>query len=219
MFVAGRHYFLNVHITTQYPKAIPPRIRDNADYVFLFRASGPANREKLYDDFGSGLTKEEFFVLLNRYTQDNFCLVFRNRRPEKMKEKPGSWGGTQTAPVGPKGGKPDTHPPKLNVEIDERGRVMDPRRFDDYFFIRYPFPIPEFRMGDAKEWAKQDEDKAREAFTLRLHYQGFEVGDLATKKCSVMQDLRSLGAGGYMQKFLKDLESRHSETWGFHEDE
>jgi hypothetical protein len=206
MFVAGRHYFLNVHITTQYPKAIPPRVRDNSDYVFLFRASGPANRLKLYEDFGSSLAKDEFFYLLHRYTKDFQVLVFRNRRPAEPGEieMPGTWGGTQTAPTGGKGGskgapkKGDKGPKwdkegrdrekekkekdvKLKakadeagkgVEIDERGHVLDPDRFKDYFVVKYPFPIPEFRMGTPQDWEKQNQEKNEEADGLLEYYKG-----------------------------------------------
>lgn len=247
MFVAGRHYFLNVHITTQYPKAIPPRVRDNADYVFLFKASGPANRLKLYEDFGSGLTKDEFFCLLNRYTKNFKCLVFRNRRPEEKDkiELPGTWGHTQSAPTtkGKRKGKrrsegredqekdkderqvkkskkeaktaPDVvEEEDESVVIDEKGNILDPDRFKNYFWVRYPFPIPEFRMGSEEAWQKQDEEKNQEADGLLLHYTGGdEVEEIKKPGDRAIIRLQHIGAWAFIQEFLTGLQKQHQEFW------
>jgi hypothetical protein len=75
LFVAGRHYRLFVLITTQYAKAITPTLRGNTDYLFLFKTVQQRQKEALYEDFGSFLTKDGFYHTLDAYTEDNECLV------------------------------------------------------------------------------------------------------------------------------------------------
>jgi hypothetical protein len=75
LFVAGRHYRLFVLITTQYAKAITPTLRGNTDYLFLFKTVQQRQKEALYEDFGSFLTKDGFYQTLDAYTEDNECLV------------------------------------------------------------------------------------------------------------------------------------------------
>lgn len=82
LFVAGRHFYVNVHITSQYPKGIPPKVRQNSDYVFLFKAPNPECRRMFYEDYGLTMERKVFYAMLDEYTQGYGCLVVCNYHPE-----------------------------------------------------------------------------------------------------------------------------------------
>jgi hypothetical protein len=237
MFVAGRHYFLNVHITTQYPKAIPPRIRDNADYVFIFKSSSPANRGKLYEDYGGNLTKAEFYYLLDTYTKDFNCLVFRNRLPEekysgagasqgagkkeeKVKEAIAEQKAIQKVPEGELGRIPEpeeaeyaSDPEALSDDLEgpevpamnANGVPLDPDRFKAYFYIRYPYPIPTFRIGSDEEWKKQDEERYIKACTIYEKMTRDATADLAKPADSDTTKVMQTGASGWVSGALGEI--------------
>ena len=75
LFVAGRHYKIFTLITTQYAKAITPTIRGNTDYLFLMKCVQQRQKEAMYEDFCSFLTKDAFYQILDAYTEDNEVLV------------------------------------------------------------------------------------------------------------------------------------------------
>lgn len=78
IFVAGRHYDILSIFNTQYPKAIPPNMRDNIDYFFVFRSTSGPTREFLWNLVGDSMPKNLFFALIDKYTRDHGCLVIDN---------------------------------------------------------------------------------------------------------------------------------------------
>ena len=67
-FVAGRHYKLQVLITTQYAKSITPVLRGNTDLIFCMKTLQQRQLEALWEDFGSFLTKDAFAAVMNAYS-------------------------------------------------------------------------------------------------------------------------------------------------------
>lgn len=47
----GRHFFLNLFVTTQYAKSIAVDIRNTFDYIFIFNDANQDNRKKNYETF------------------------------------------------------------------------------------------------------------------------------------------------------------------------
>ena len=83
LFAQGRHMYCNVHLITQYPLAVPPRVRVNTDFAFIFRPMATAEYEKIWRDFGETLTRPAFYCILRDYTQDDMCLVYDGRFKKK----------------------------------------------------------------------------------------------------------------------------------------
>jgi len=71
MFTNNRQLDVTTLVTMQYPMGIPPSIRCNIDYVFLFRDNTQANRKRVFDDYCGSLfpTFESFCETLDKYTQ------------------------------------------------------------------------------------------------------------------------------------------------------
>lgn len=79
LFLTGRHYNILFIITMQYPLGIPPALRTNIDFVFLFRENIIKNRRRLYENFaGMFPTFECFCATMDKYTEDYGCLVVCN---------------------------------------------------------------------------------------------------------------------------------------------
>ena len=80
LLMNGRHYGLFSAITLQYPLGIPPDLRTNLDYIFIFREPIRANRKRLYENFAGCIGSfAEFEFILDHCTQDYSCLVINNR--------------------------------------------------------------------------------------------------------------------------------------------
>lgn len=75
LFVAGRHYKIMTLITTQYAKGINPVLRSNTDVAVIFKCNQAMQREALAKEWGDIIAQNAFFYLLDKYTQDNHCLV------------------------------------------------------------------------------------------------------------------------------------------------
>lgn len=78
IFIAGRHFDCLSIFNTQYPKAIPPSMRDNVDYFFLFKSMSGPTKEFLWKLAGDTLPKNLFYALWDKYSQDHNVLVFDN---------------------------------------------------------------------------------------------------------------------------------------------
>jgi hypothetical protein len=75
----GRHVNSLVVITLQYPKGIPPALRTNIDYTFIFRESNMNNRKILYDNYaGMFNTFDDFCQVMDQCTNNFECLVIDN---------------------------------------------------------------------------------------------------------------------------------------------
>ena len=62
----------------QYPQGIPPELRSNIDYVFIFNEPSEANRKKIYDAYGGMLPDFNYFCnILDACTQNHECVVIK----------------------------------------------------------------------------------------------------------------------------------------------
>lgn len=88
IFSNGRHDKILMIITLQYVIGIPPDMRSNVDYVFLFRENNYQNRKKLYDQYcGMFPTFELFCRTLDVVTEGYGCLVIDNTsRSNKLED-------------------------------------------------------------------------------------------------------------------------------------
>ena len=79
LFMNGRHYNIFTLVTAQYCMDLPPAIRANIDYVFMFREPIRANRLKLFANFGGIFPKYEHFEkVLMAATADHHAMVIDN---------------------------------------------------------------------------------------------------------------------------------------------
>lgn len=79
IFLNGRHYKIFFLMTLQYAIDLPPALRANCDFVFVFKEPVLSNREKLYKNFfGIFPTFEMFNKVLEACTEDYGCLVLDN---------------------------------------------------------------------------------------------------------------------------------------------
>ena len=78
IFFNGRHYNFLFILTMQYALAIPPALRSNIDYVFIFNEQSLKNRRKIYDDYAAMIpTFDHFCNILDACTQNFECLVIK----------------------------------------------------------------------------------------------------------------------------------------------
>lgn len=78
IFYNGRHYNILFILTMQYAQAIPPDLRSNIDYIFIFNESSVANRKKIYDAYcGMIPSFDHFCNILDACTQNHECLVIK----------------------------------------------------------------------------------------------------------------------------------------------
>ena len=75
----GRHWHTIHILTLQYCLDIPPAIRNNYDYAFIFKENILSTREKLWKYFGACVHKfSDFNNLLDEITGDYTALVIKN---------------------------------------------------------------------------------------------------------------------------------------------
>lgn len=78
IFFNGRHYNLFFILTMQYPLGIPPALRSNIDYVFVFNEPSIKNRKKIYDDYAGMIASFDHFCnILDSCTTNHECLVIK----------------------------------------------------------------------------------------------------------------------------------------------
>lgn len=76
IFFNGRHYNFFFILTMQYPLGIPPALRSNIDYVFVFNEPNINNRKKIYQDYFGAISSLNIFEnILDSCTQNFECLV------------------------------------------------------------------------------------------------------------------------------------------------
>ena len=73
--VEGRHHLISVVLMTQDPKAINPKVRDNADVAVIFNQKTFRNKETIWADFLNDTRKEVGFGLLSKYAVEHNALV------------------------------------------------------------------------------------------------------------------------------------------------
>jgi hypothetical protein len=75
----GRHWAMLHILTLQYCLDIPPAIRNNYDYAFIFKENIIATREKLHKYFGACIHSfQDFNNLMDTITGDYTALVIKN---------------------------------------------------------------------------------------------------------------------------------------------
>ena len=75
----GRHWAMLHILTLQYCLDIPPAIRNNYDYAFIFKENIIATREKLHKYFGACIHNfQDFNNLMDTITGDYTALVIKN---------------------------------------------------------------------------------------------------------------------------------------------
>lgn len=73
--VEGRHHLISIVFMTQDPKAVGPKIRDNADVAVIFNQKTFRNKETIWADFLVDVPKPVGFELLSRYAVEHNTLV------------------------------------------------------------------------------------------------------------------------------------------------
>ncbi len=92
LFMNGRHLKMFFLITLQYVMGIPPAMRTNVDYVFIFRESSMQNRKRLYDCYASMFpTLEVFCTVMDSCTENFECLVIAQLVASNKLEDMVSW--------------------------------------------------------------------------------------------------------------------------------
>jgi len=80
IFMNGRHYKIFFLITMQHSLGLPPVLRNNVDYVFIFRNNIIRERQKIYENYAGMFPTFEVFDQVMTQTTDNFeCLVIDNK--------------------------------------------------------------------------------------------------------------------------------------------
>lgn len=76
VFFNGRHWNIFFLVTMQYMMDIPPELRGNCDFVFVFQEIMQKNRARLYENFfGMFDSQIQFDTVLKACTNDYECLV------------------------------------------------------------------------------------------------------------------------------------------------
>ena len=76
IFMNGRHYKIFFLITMQHAMGLPPVLRNNLDYVFIFRNTIVKERQKIYDNYAGMFANFEVFnQVMNQCTENYECLV------------------------------------------------------------------------------------------------------------------------------------------------
>ena len=78
IFMNGRHFDIFFILAMQYVIGIPPNLRGNVDYVFIFRDSSIQNRKKIFDNFGGVVGDFQLFSKLMDSLDKYECLVLCN---------------------------------------------------------------------------------------------------------------------------------------------
>jgi len=80
IFMNGRHYKIFFLITMQYALGLPPVLRNNIDYIFIFRNNIIKEKQKIYDCYaGMFPTFEAFNQVMNQTTENYECMVIDNK--------------------------------------------------------------------------------------------------------------------------------------------
>ena len=76
IFFNGRNYKLLFIMTMQYAMGIPPKLRSNIDYLFLFHEDYMDNKQKIYTYYGGMFPSFEIFCqVMDQFTTNYNCLV------------------------------------------------------------------------------------------------------------------------------------------------
>lgn len=80
LFFNGRHYKLLAVIGLQTAMGIPPELRQQVDYTFIFKSNNFNERKKIYENYAGSIKSFEIFnIILDATTEDHHCLVIDNK--------------------------------------------------------------------------------------------------------------------------------------------
>lgn len=92
IFMNGRHYKIFFLITMQHAMGLPPVLRNNIDYVFIFRNNIKREREKIYQHYAGMFPTYEAFEQVMMQTTENYeCMVIDNKTQSNKLEDQIFW--------------------------------------------------------------------------------------------------------------------------------
>lgn len=91
IFMNGRHYKIFFILAMQYVLGIPPALRTNIDYVFIFRDTSLQNRRKIYDCFAGAIPTFDMFCQCMDSLDKYECLVVCNDSDKVTLEEQVMW--------------------------------------------------------------------------------------------------------------------------------
>lgn len=92
LFMNGRHIQTMVVISMQDPMGIPPALRNNTDFIFIFRNNFLNQREKLYHQWAGMFPDfDTFCQVMNQCTENYECLVIDNNAKSNKIEDQVFW--------------------------------------------------------------------------------------------------------------------------------
>jgi hypothetical protein len=92
IFMNGRHYKIFFLITLQHAMGLPPVLRNNIDYIFIFRNNIRREREKIYQHYaGMFPTYEAFEQVMIQTTENYECMVIDNKTQSNKLEDQVFW--------------------------------------------------------------------------------------------------------------------------------
>lgn len=97
LFMNGRHLKILFLITMQYAMGIPPALRTNVDFVFIFRENIMQNRKRLYECYAGMFPSFEAFCMVMDQCTENFeCMVIVNNAKSNKLEDQVFWYKAET---------------------------------------------------------------------------------------------------------------------------
>ena len=85
----GRHYNIFFLLTMQYPLGIPPNLRCQTDYIFIFNDSIIKNKQRIYEHYWGFFDSFDVFKqVMDQICVDYGCLVINNKtQSNKIEDK------------------------------------------------------------------------------------------------------------------------------------
>ena len=88
----GRHYKIFFLITMQYCMGLPPVLRGNIDYVFIFKNNIIKEREKIYNHYAGVFNDfSTFCAVMDNCTENYECVVIDNKIQSNKLEDQVKW--------------------------------------------------------------------------------------------------------------------------------
>ena len=91
IFMNGRHYKIFFILAMQYVLGIPPSLRTNIDYTFVFRDTSLQNRRKIYECFAGAIPTFDMFCQIMDSLDKYECLVLCNDADKVTLEEQVFW--------------------------------------------------------------------------------------------------------------------------------
>jgi hypothetical protein len=92
IFMNGRHYKIFFLVTMQHGMGLPPVLRNNIDYIFIFRNNIRREREKIYQHYAGMFPTYEAFEQVMLQTTENYeCMVIDNKTQSNKIEDQVFW--------------------------------------------------------------------------------------------------------------------------------